>query len=656
MKRRGRTAAAAPSASEQLLFGGSLTYEWGFSRHEMAAHGLSPRALARRVPAMLSTTARLAWVADRAALLALSLAEVGQGVARAVALILTNRVLLALFAAGTAPHRVSQALPALIAASTATGCSALLSAVSTAATGRLEPTIENAVHVEFLSRAIRVKLSGIQDAEFHRLLDSSQFAADAARRMIGQSVAVVNALINLVAVGGVLATLDLRLLPLLPLIAAPKAWGAIRSAGRRYASLKAWVGHLRATRLLTNLLTNQTAAGEIRVHGVGPFLLKHFTLMSRQTQAEQTRVARAKARTELAASTLSGAATVLTYLVLVLLLASGQLPLAVAGTAVLAIRTGVGSIANLVTQLNMLYESALYIADLEELRQVGDRLSIPVGGTDLPTAPAVLKLKDITFRYPGLSKPALDRVSLTVEPGTVVALVRVNGSGKTTLAQVISGLLEADGEMTWGGVDIREADRDQWFSRVGLLAQDFQRWPLTATANIALGRPDAAGDEERLLRAARWSEADDVVADLAHAWDTILAKGYTRGAEISGGQWQRLGMARARFRDAQLLIADEPTSALDAESEVEAFERIRSLADDGTTVILITHRLGATAHADHIYVLEDGRISEHGRHEDLMASTRPGGYRSLYLLQASQYTAEARIGPQRDNAEQAERS
>ena len=661
--RRLRHRAAATDAttdSEELLFGGPLLYDYGFSRHELAAAGLSFPAMARRIPQMLGVAAKLALRADRGALIAVSAAELGMGLARAFGLVATNRVLLQLFAGGPTPERIRAALPALLLVGLLSGSSVLLSAVSTAATGRLEPKIEGAATVEFLSRAIRVELSAIQDEEFHRLLDSAQFGAAEARRTVGEAVAVANAVISMVAAGSVLTVLAPVLLPLLVLIAVPRAWGAVRTARSRYASVQAWLGHVRAARLITSLLTNQQAAAEVRVHGVGTWLLRHFTQMSRATEAEQTRLARRRAGTDLASAALSGIAALATYGVLFLLMTDGQLPLAVAGTAVLGIRSGVTSITAMVTQLNSLYESALYVGDLHQLCRVGDQLAIPSGGAALPERAGVLELKDLTFTYPGRPEPAVDRVSLTIEPGTVIALVGANGSGKTTLAKLICGLLHAEsGSLTWDGVEISAADRDAWYRRVGLLAQDFQRWPFTARANVVVGRPDEYVDVDGIHRAADFADANDIITSLSNGWKTILASGYRNSEEISGGQWQKIGAARVAYRDPVLLIADEPTSALDARAEVEAFRRIRSLAAQGTTVVLITHRLAASASADVIFVLHKGRLVEQGSHDELMAAgpaSGPDGYAALYRLQAAQYVAEVQIGAQRDPAEETERA
>ncbi|MER6071309.1 ABC transporter ATP-binding protein [Streptomyces sp. NPDC001817] len=228
-------------------------------------------------------------------------------------------------------------------------------------------------------------------------------------------------------------------------------------------------------------------------------------------------------------------------------------------------------------------------------------------------------------------------MDLTIPRGQVVALVGENGSGKTTLAKLVAGLyLPSAGRLWWNGTEIRAADRAAVFDQVSVLTQDFPQWPMTARANVHIGRSDRDCEQHRVEKAAADAGVAGTVAALPHGWDSLVMKGFERGTELSGGQWQRLGSARARYRSAPLLILDEPTSALDPRAEIEAFRALRDLADQGTTVLLITHRLAATATADLIYVLDHGHLVERGTHTHLM--TLPNGcHRTLYEAQAAQY-------------------
>ncbi|GAA1165341.1 ATP-binding cassette subfamily B protein [Kitasatospora gansuensis] len=637
------------SDSEQFLFGGRLRYDYGFTSHEQTMLKIDFLTVARQIPGLLRTALRLAWQADRTALVVIAVAEIGRALAAAFGLLATSRALASLFASGGADQLLRAALPAALAVGGASALSALLGIASSWAGGRLEPKTERAATVAFLQGAARVELASLEDPDFSRLLESARFGTAAVRRLISQSIAVLTALLGLAAAGGVLLTLDPVLMPMLILIAAPKGWGAVRSARRRYGSMMAWLQHHRASALLAQLITQPHSAPEVRVHAIGPFILGHYTAMAEASEQEQNRLARAAATTSVLASALSGLAAAATFAVLGWFVHDGQMALAVAGTAVVGIRTGAADITSLVRTANGLYEEALFVADLERLQREAGRRAIPTGGTDLPHRPDTITLEGVGFTYPGRTTPALTDITLEIPRGKVVALVGDNGSGKSTLVKVLCGLyLPDNGRILWDGTDTAGADRDQLFSSVAVLEQDFQRWPFTLRANVLVGRPEHGDDPALLKGAADYADLHPVVEAQDRGWDTLAARGFQGGVQLSGGQWQRVGAARTHVRaltngpggrPTHLVIADEPTSALDAQSEIAAFARIRELADQGLTVILITHRLGATADADLIHVLHEGRLSESGTHSELMADP-DGGYRAAYLLQAGQFAAE----------------
>ncbi|MFH8747844.1 ABC transporter ATP-binding protein [Streptomyces rimosus] len=651
--RRVRPRAGLPvSESERVLFGGALRYDLSYTRHEMPLLRMGLWAMARQFPAMMGTVARAAWREDRSALLALLGAEAGQGVLRAFTLVATNQVLVALFAAGPTPARLRQALPALAAVAIVAVFSSLLSAVSTAASGQLEPKIERVCTARFYQGVIRVELAALEDQKVHRALDAGRFGTDSIRMMLGSSILVLNALIGLIAAAGVLFLLHPLLVLMLFLVAAPKGWSAVLSARRQYDSRHTWIEHRRAISVITQKLTDQACAAEIRVHGAGRLLVDAYADMSRTMEREQQRLARAEAATQTVASAGSGLAALGAYGVLWLLLVGGGMPLAVAGTAVIAVRTSSAGLLALVMQFNRLYEEAMYLKDWEDACTLAERHAIPEGGEALSGPLEEVRLEKVSFTYPGAASAALDKVDLTIPRGTVVALVGANGSGKSTLAKLVAGLyLPGDGRLLWNGTDTRDADREAVFGQVALLAQDFPHWPMTARANVHIGRSDQRLDQWRVERAADGADATDMITALPHGWDSLVVKGFERGTQLSGGQWQRLGGARARYREAALLVVDEPTSALDPRAEIETFRALRALTGGGTTVLLITHRLAATASADLIYVLDAGRLIEQGTHTELMALAG-GHYRSLYEIQAAQYATVVPDGSgRRDSAD-----
>ncbi|MFF8589865.1 ABC transporter ATP-binding protein [Streptomyces sp. NPDC015220] len=634
------------SESERLLFGGPLRYDTGWSQHNDAFLELNFRGMVRRLPGLLAASFRLARQADRRATNTVLTAEAVRGVTQAIGLLAVNSVLSRVIGGGALADRLRGAVPALVVMAAVTLLGALLRAASTYATGRLEPKVERVATELYLERAAGVELAAIEDHAFHKLLDTAQYGASSARRMIMYGARVVNAMISLVAAAGVLTVLHPVLLPLLVTMTLPSAWSALTNARRRYESFHVWVQHARAGHLLSGLLTEPAAAPEIRVHGVGPFLLRHYRQMSETAEAEQARLARLAARTGLFAAAWTGLATVATYATLGGLLLAGAMALSVAGTAVIAIRTGSASLDTLVLEVNQLHEEALFVGDLHRLYAEAAKRAIPAGGESLPEDPREIRFEHVTFSYPGeagcgtaTARPALDDVSLTVPLGRIVALVGENGSGKTTLVKLLAGLYTPDrGRILWDGVDAARADRHALAERIAMVAQDFKRWPFTARVNVAVGRPSAPLTEQRLAAAVADAGAEELVAELPRGLDTLLARHFSGGHELSGGQWQRLGIARAAYRRGRILIVDEPTAALDARAELEVFERIRKLADSGQTVVLITHRLASVRHADLVHVLDQGRLVESGPPEELLATG--GLYAELYALQAGQFAAK----------------
>jgi ATP-binding cassette subfamily B protein len=243
--------------------------------------------------------------------------------------------------------------------------------------------------------------------------------------------------------------------------------------------------------------------------------------------------------------------------------------------------------------------------------------------------------RNVSFTYPSREVPSLSDVSIDLPRGHVVALVGENGSGKTTLAKLLAGLYPpTHGTVAWDGIDMTTFDPAQLRPRVAVLFQDFVRYHLSAFENIAFGNRRLADDEPAVFAAARSAGAHEFLTTLPHGYETLLGPEYYGGSDLSGGQWQRVALARAFLRDAELIILDEPTAALDPRSEAELYARVRELFA-GRTVLLISHRFASVRRADHIYVLDGGRVIEDGSHDELMHAQ--GSYAQMFTLQASAY-------------------
>lgn len=307
----------------------------------------------------------------------------------------------------------------------------------------------------------------------------------------------------------------------------------------------------------------------------------------------------------------------------------------------IAVRTGSASLGALVMNINQLHEESLYVRDHGQFLVEAARRAIPKTGAPVPAQVRQVSLEHVTYRYPDRDAPALDDVTLAFPMGSVIAVVGENGSGKSTLMKILSGLLLPHaGSVRWGDFDVSELERSQVFDRVSLLTQDFQRWPVTAAMNIRIGRPGRDASTRDLQKSVDYAGAGSVTAKLPNGLDSMLGRMFRGAIELSGGEWQKVGLARTHWRSStsqedSVLIVDEPTSALDPEAEIAAFDRIRRLAAPHRAVVLVTHRMSGVRHADHIYVLDQGRLTEHGTHDDLIAAC--GRYAAMFETQAAQY-------------------
>jgi ATP-binding cassette subfamily B protein len=243
--------------------------------------------------------------------------------------------------------------------------------------------------------------------------------------------------------------------------------------------------------------------------------------------------------------------------------------------------------------------------------------------------------EDVYFAYPGSSRLVLSGLSLRIAPGERVALIGENGQGKTTIVKLLTRLYDpTEGRILLDGVDLREYNIEDLHRQIGVIFQDFMRYEMSARQNIGVGRIERAVDESALRLAARKSLADGVIARLPREYNQLLGRRFEGGVDLSGGEWQKIALARAYLRDAQLLVLDEPTAALDARSEYEVFQRFAELTD-AKMALLISHRFSTVKMADRIVVLEAGAIVEEGSHKDL---TKLGGrYAGMFELQAAAY-------------------
>lgn len=592
-------------------------------------------AVVLRLPRLMGQAAGWAWRASRWDAAITVALNVAAGVFTAVALVAVAGVLEELFAAGPTPQRVWAALPSVVLVAGASLAQILLQAGAGWAQARLEPQVERLVELEVFELTSQIRLEAFDDSDFNdqmaRARDRGIYEVP---RMINAAVDVLTGLVGLLAVAGVLTVLHPILLPLLVLTVVPTGWATAKAARLRYMRIRQMTTTRRHQWILGDLLAERSSAAELRAYAMRPLLMDEYTRVADYVRAALLGVARRQTLIRLGGELGSGAATLLAYVVLGLLLIAGQMPLAVAGTAVLAIRQGQGALSQSLFSANQCYESALYFSDVQEFCTLA-RSQLPAPTAQhLPGPLEVVSARSLVFTYPGETTPALTGVDLDIHAGEVVALVGENGSGKTTLARLIASLYAPQqGTLTWNGTDTTDIEPADLRARLGLISQDYTQWPLSARRNILMSAEHT--DLDRLDKALRLSGADEVVADLHQGLETLLDKRFVHGADLSGGQKQRMAAARGLYRNADLIIADEPTAALDARAEKRLFDTLHAAAQ-GSTVLLITHRLASVQMADRIYVLDHGRVLEQGTHAELMDIPQ-GRYRELFTLQADAY-------------------
>jgi ATP-binding cassette, subfamily B, bacterial len=627
--RRGRgPAREAPADDETAELTASY---WAAYDERMASVGFGD--VARRFPGLVGQAVRLGWSASRldtAVTLGLNLLS---GVFSATALLATTGVLEALFAAGPTPERVRAALPSLILVALATAARSGISAAAGWAQARLEPQVDQVVEVRLFDLTTQVELAAFDDPGFHdRLQRARERGLWAASRLVNNVIDFVTAFAGIAAAVIVVGVLNPVLLAVLLLAQVPGAWAAVRSARIRYITQFALADSYRRKYILADLIGERRTAAELRSFTMRSFLIGRVSRLAAYVRSAELTAARRQTSTRVIASAMGGVATAGVYASLGGLLAAGALPLSVAGTAVLAIRAAHASLQQLMFAVNQCYEEGLYFSDYLAFCEDAQGRLPPPGSAAVPPEFSRIAVSGVTFTYPGASSPALRDVSIEIGHGEVVALVGENGSGKTTLAKVLAGLYRpSSGSVCWDSVPLSDVDGEHLRERIAVIAQDHANWPLTVRHNITMGRPL---DASLLASSVAASGAEMVISGLTRGYDTLLARQFKDGAELSGGQWQRIAAARGFYRTAPLLIMDEPTAALDARAEYALFSSIRSLALD-RTVLIITHRLASVRHADRIYVLARGSVIEAGTHASLMALG--GQYAELYTLQASQY-------------------
>jgi len=500
----------------------------------------------------------------------------------------------------------------------------------------LSERFSNATSIRLMQHAATLDLEDFEDSELQDRLDRARRQTMGRTTLLTQLFGQAQDLITIATFAAGLVVYAPWLIALLALALVPAFLGEAHFNAQSYSLNYAWTPERRELDYVRQTGASVETAKEVKIFGLNAFLIERYRALSDAFYADNRRLATRRAGwggvltaigtvgyyvayAFIAWRTLSGAFTVgdLTFL-------SGSF------------RRLRNLLEGLLIGFSQMAGQALYLDDLFSFFEIHPEIVSP---PDPRPVPAPIRkgftFEDVGFRYPGAERFAVRHLTFTLHAGEVLALVGENGAGKTTLVKLLARLYDPDeGRILLDGHDLREYDLNELRSNIGVIFQDFVRYHLTAAENIAVGRIEARDDRARIEAAARASLADEVIARLPAGYDQIVGKRFRGGVDLSGGEWQKIAIARAYMRDAQVLILDEPTASLDARSEFEVFQRFRELSE-GKTAILISHRFSSVRMADRILVLAEGQIEAAGTHQELLAAG--GRYAELFELQAAGY-------------------
>jgi ATP-binding cassette subfamily B protein len=381
---------------------------------------------------------------------------------------------------------------------------------------------------------------------------------------------------------------------------------------------------------------SREAAKELKLFGLNQFLTERFTRLSDEIYDENVALSRSRL---IVGSFLSVVGTMGYYSAYVFVIwrtISGALSIGTLTFLSGAILQASSNIQQIFSTLSGIADQALFLTDLLAFFEMQPTIRSKPNGLAAPR-PILrgFEFRDVSFRYPGSPRLILDRMNFLLQPGERVALIGENGQGKTTVVKLITRLYDpTEGQILLDGVDLREYSLEDLYREIGVIFQDFMRYEMTARENIAIGRVEEVDNLALLRTAARKSMADNVIARLPRGYEQMLGSRFDGGQDLSGGEWQKVALARAYLRNAQLLILDEPTAALDARSEFEVFHRFAELTT-GKMALFISHRFSTVRMADRIVVLDNGKIAEEGSHDQLAGMG--GRYAEMFEMQAASY-------------------
>ncbi len=598
---------------------------------------------AQHLPKLL----RLVWTTDSRYVIGIVLLRVARAVLPLAILwigkLIVDGVIAAAAAGGRGEPIPWRHLAALVAAELAIALfGEALSRISALLESLLGDLFANRTSVELMRHAATLDLEQLENAEIYDKLERARRQTVNRISLFTQLLATAQDAITLVTLAAALAVYVPWLLVLLVVAILPSLLGETHYASLGYSLLFSWTPERRQLDYLRYIGASDISAKELKLFGLSDFLVGRYAQLSNEFYEANRELAVRRSIVSTAFAAIGTLGYYAAYAVIIYLTVTGyRSPGGLFTIGVLTFLAGSfrqsrDLIQRVLLSLAQVFEQSLYLDDLFSFLALRPRIA---NAQDTRPVPSPIErgfvFENVGFRYPGSERWAVRGLSFALARGERLALVGENGAGKTTLAKLLVRLYDpTEGRILLDGVDLRSYDLESLRRNVGVIFQDFVRYDFVLRENIAVGNIAARDDEPAIQSAASRSLADSVVERVAGGYEQMLGRRFEGGVDLSGGEWQKIALARAYMRDAQLLILDEPTAALDARAEYEVFLRFSELTR-GKMAVLISHRFSTVRMADRILVLRGGELVEHGSHESLLAEG--GLYAELFHLQAAGY-------------------
>ncbi|MCX6689174.1 MAG: ABC transporter ATP-binding protein [Methanoregula sp.] len=486
-------------------------------------------------------------------------------------------------------------------------------------------------------QSIRLDLAYYENPAYHDSLHRAQMEGPSRpAKIVNDIVQICQNSISVCAIGGIILAFS----PIVGIVligaAIPAALVRVWYSRRLYELRIRQTEAERKSRYYHLMMTDTWHAREIRQFGLGSLFRERYRMLQNSLRTARLAISRSRAIGETLTQGLITVAVFGSFTVIALMAVNGTISLGDLVMFFMGFQLCIGYTQSIFGSMNALYEDQLFLRNLFSFLDMEPQIAVPKNPVPVP-APIEeeIRFTDVTFTYLGAARPALSNVNLTLHKGEIIALVGDNGAGKSTFIKLLCRLYDpVHGTIAIDGLDLKKIDPEDWRRHTTVLFQDYVRYHLSARENIWMGNVSLPSDTPRVESAAHEAAADIVIKKLPDTYASLLGKLFAGGQELSTGEWQKIALARAFFRDADIVILDEPASSLDALAEAEIFHRFRELVKD-RTAILISHRFSTVLLADHIYVFDLGKIIEHGTHLELMSQN--GHYAEMFRAQAEPY-------------------